>query len=560
MPQAYEGSIGGATDYLTTGAQGDDVKWIQSQLNLAGYNLDVDGKLGPLTTAALTDFQTKQGLAADAIVGPLTGGALGAVKAAPLPTELPRQALGGRAEDYETLAKGVGVATTPVPTTAARLPEMGAVPTVTPQVTPPTTTWTPPVPTLAQAGAKLEQREPTLVPKLQAQITPPVVTPPVTPPITPPVVTPPVVTSPTTPPVTPPVVTPPVTTPPVTPPVVTPPVVTPPVVTPPVTPPVVTPPVTPPVVTPQTPYGQTAADILKQAQGLIGQPVDYTQLPQYQATMKAAETQGKRAAQMAAEYLNARGILNSTITRDQVAAAYQDAMFQVLPKLFEQAYGVRQDEIRNLLSVFSGYTGLQEQQAAAEQRQVDAQTAAATAQLKAQETEIQRAWDRTSTRGYVDNKDSIILGVAPGTPSEKARTAKEEREAELQRTRETQAAQTERARIQAAATNTPEKQYRNQAYQKLLNGEPLTADEKMLLGLNKTTAVVSPEATQSAMQAIVDALQQGTTIYNVEANVLSNVPAMLEQGVDLKQIYDYLAQLKTNPPRYPVNPTTTPQS
>jgi len=49
----------------------------QALLNKQGYNLAVDGQKGPLTTAAIRDFQSKHGLEVDGLVGPLTLGALG---------------------------------------------------------------------------------------------------------------------------------------------------------------------------------------------------------------------------------------------------------------------------------------------------------------------------------------------------------------------------------------------------------------------------------------------------------------------------------------------------
>lgn len=49
---------------------------IQEKLNKHGYNLDVDGKIGPESTAAIKDFQAKNGLQVDGIVGPQTWGAL----------------------------------------------------------------------------------------------------------------------------------------------------------------------------------------------------------------------------------------------------------------------------------------------------------------------------------------------------------------------------------------------------------------------------------------------------------------------------------------------------
>lgn len=47
-------------------------KQLQFDLNRIGYSLDVDGIAGPLTIAAVKDFQAKNGLEADGIPGPLT--------------------------------------------------------------------------------------------------------------------------------------------------------------------------------------------------------------------------------------------------------------------------------------------------------------------------------------------------------------------------------------------------------------------------------------------------------------------------------------------------------
>lgn len=61
---------------LQRGSTGDDVKALQQQLNAAGYNLDVDGSYGPKTQAAVKDYQTKQGLQVDGIVGSQTSASL----------------------------------------------------------------------------------------------------------------------------------------------------------------------------------------------------------------------------------------------------------------------------------------------------------------------------------------------------------------------------------------------------------------------------------------------------------------------------------------------------
>lgn len=58
------------------GSSGDDVKKLQEKLNSAGYKLDVDGQFGSKTQSAVRDYQQKNGLSVDGIVGKNTWGSL----------------------------------------------------------------------------------------------------------------------------------------------------------------------------------------------------------------------------------------------------------------------------------------------------------------------------------------------------------------------------------------------------------------------------------------------------------------------------------------------------
>lgn len=53
-------------------SKGNDVRWLQYELNNRGYKLIVDGVAGNLTIGALMDFQKKHDLVPDGICGPLT--------------------------------------------------------------------------------------------------------------------------------------------------------------------------------------------------------------------------------------------------------------------------------------------------------------------------------------------------------------------------------------------------------------------------------------------------------------------------------------------------------
>ena len=63
---------------LRKGCKGEDVKWLQQQLNAGGAGLAIDGIYGPVTDSAVKAYQLRHGLAVDGITGPATRKALGA--------------------------------------------------------------------------------------------------------------------------------------------------------------------------------------------------------------------------------------------------------------------------------------------------------------------------------------------------------------------------------------------------------------------------------------------------------------------------------------------------
>jgi N-acetylmuramoyl-L-alanine amidase len=68
----------GSTEILYLGSRGADVADLQRHLNDGGYDVGrSDGIFGPMTLAAVIEFQKAKNLAPDGRVGPKTRGALG---------------------------------------------------------------------------------------------------------------------------------------------------------------------------------------------------------------------------------------------------------------------------------------------------------------------------------------------------------------------------------------------------------------------------------------------------------------------------------------------------
>ena len=70
------GSSGGGGS-VSKGSTGSDVLAVQFLLNAYGYNIVADGSFGPLTQAAVKEYQLKMGLQVDGVVGPKTSASLG---------------------------------------------------------------------------------------------------------------------------------------------------------------------------------------------------------------------------------------------------------------------------------------------------------------------------------------------------------------------------------------------------------------------------------------------------------------------------------------------------
>ena len=64
------------TKNIKLNSKGNDVRWLQYELNQHGYKLIVDGIAGPKTIEALTHYQMHHDLVPDGICGPLTRASL----------------------------------------------------------------------------------------------------------------------------------------------------------------------------------------------------------------------------------------------------------------------------------------------------------------------------------------------------------------------------------------------------------------------------------------------------------------------------------------------------
>jgi peptidoglycan hydrolase-like protein with peptidoglycan-binding domain len=86
---------------ISEGATGDTVRWAQYRLTrLILSDNQIDGIFGPVTKAAVQQFQTGAGLTADGVVGPLTWAALGGD--GPEPPTLSQGSQGGVVEKLQT--------------------------------------------------------------------------------------------------------------------------------------------------------------------------------------------------------------------------------------------------------------------------------------------------------------------------------------------------------------------------------------------------------------------------------------------------------------------------
>jgi len=259
------------------------------------------------------------------------------------------------------------------------------------------------------------------------------------------------------------------------------------------------------------------------------QPADPFSTPYGKAYQQAQQQAADLATRKAMEYLNQRGILNSTIAGDRAAQIQQQYMTMGLPGLIQQTQASRQQDLENMFN-FYGLQFQQEQQAAAQQ-----------------DRELDRAWQRVQMLGYVDNIASITLGIPAGTPSYQAQQTYEARKHDIRMQQMQNQAAMQRLQEQMAY-RTPEEELRDQAAQRVGSGQG-TLDDYSILGIQPPAEMLPEEvdpnqevalALAGLESTIETARQQGVEQEELGRYLRSQTIAALKNGLISHQVYSAL--------------------
>ena len=177
--------------------------------------------------------------------------------------------------------------------------------------------------------------------------------------------------------------------------------------------------------------GEQKKNVLQQLQQVQQQPINVEQLPEFGAMQNVAKQRGDIASRQAMETLNQRGILNSSITADNVAQIQQQAQTEILPTLLERAYGLRKEQAQQLTQLLNYYSKEEQNQQAMHQKAEEAKRENLKLQITQKEKNIKAALDRIDALGYADNFAAQVLGIPVGTPSQAAKKAAEEQKIRL---------------------------------------------------------------------------------------------------------------------------------
>jgi hypothetical protein len=291
-------------------------------------------------------------------------------------------------------------------------------------------------------------------------------------------------------------------------------------------------------------------DILSQIRSRLTQPTDVTASPFYTAGMNAADAAARQAAQGAAEFLNSKGVFNSSMTRDATSQAFADARMKALPGILQQVYGFDQQQTQNLFGLLNAYN---DQEQTAYQRQYQQQQS----QLQQRESQRKYLMDLWRANGIASNEIAIGLGVNPGQMYSEAQQKALDREAqarrdELDRKQRLQIAQMENARITAPPQRTPLQSFEDTIVAKIQGNVPLEqwTDYEKQYAINHNLIGQKPNATQdtrneraAVYEAIDEALAKGASIETIRANINAQRGDLIRKGVNPDELLRYLEEL-----------------
>lgn len=134
------------------------------------------------------------------------------------------------------------------------------------------------------------------------------------------------------------------------------------------------------------------------------------------------------ATQNTFESMNAKGILNSSLTGERVAKV----VGELIPTYEKMSREEFESNFNMLMNTAQFIMNLDESQYTRWENDRQQKWKEQQAEYQKAQDAIKNAWERVDELGYVDNNASITLGVKVGTLSKDAREAKEQREWELE--------------------------------------------------------------------------------------------------------------------------------
>ena len=295
-------------------------------------------------------------------------------------------------------------------------------------------------------------------------------------------------------------------------------------------------------------YKDKLNQILNQLQGEVTKGFQYA--PQTDLSLLQAQ---KQSQQSTMEEANRRGILASTVTTDRMQKLSQELVPQyeiiafnrynqgindklqytsTLRGLESDAYKQYSDYVNtqfNKIDVFdklkASDINLIKTNLDILFKQEDIRKDEEIAIIKSKEEEYKKAQDRVEIRGYVDNKDAPILGLAVGTPSKEASKATNEL-----------IKQTELKKLEILKNYTAEKQKHDNKIKELqqeaaIKAIPEEIKKTQANGLAQAWSLIATLSYEEALKAISDTVTAERLIASMGGE---NYKKMIEDIIKLK--------------------------